>query len=158
SHESQLLNELRMRQDQLAKALEQQVSEKERESAQQELAKLKKDWELARARYREMLEKAKKPFEAVEDALCKREQDEKMSDADRALMRQAAFAAAESYFFLEDYPEAVRRYNILCIRYAGQFEEVVAWSQLYQCAIYAKDLDKAKVCVDKVRGLAEKLP
>jgi tetratricopeptide (TPR) repeat protein len=156
--ESQQLSELRLRMDQLAKALTQQLQEKEREAAAQELAKVKKDWEASKTRYRDLLEKAKRPFEEVESTLQKREQDSRLSDEDRPLMRQAAFAAAETYFFREEYDEALRCYQILKIRYEGQFEELVALSQLFQCAIYIRDTDKAKIWVDSVREALKKLP
>lgn len=159
AQESHLLKDLQSRQGQLEQALKQQLPEKERESAKQELEKLKKDWEAVRVRKRELLEKAKKPFEEVENTLLKREQDGKLAESERILLRQASFAAAECYFFQEDFEEAVRRYQILRIRYEGQFEELVALSQLWQChGVYLNEPTKATVWIEALRETLKKLP
>ena len=81
-----------------------------------------KDRVAAKERYRKFLEKARDPFEGVEKVLLERDEKKALADADRPLLRQAQFAAAECYFFLEEYEEAVRRYKQLRLRYAGQFE------------------------------------
>ena len=165
AQESRVLKDLKLRQNMLAKALEQPITDKDRAAARMELDKLQKDWEAARARYRDCLEKAKKPFEDVENTLAKREEDdklggaEKLSDGDRELLRDARFGSAEAYFYLEEYPEAVRRYQLLRLRYEGQFEELVILSQLWQCyALYLNETEKAKALVTSVSESLKKLP
>src|SRR5258706_12178906 len=113
-----------------------------------------KDRDAASERYRKFLAKARVPFEEVEKVLLDRDEKKALADVDRPLLRQAQFAAAECWFFTEEYEEAVRRYKLLRVRYANQFEELVALSQLWQCyGRYMKQPENARPFVDTVREL-----
>jgi hypothetical protein len=118
-----------------------------------------KDREAAKERYRKFLEKARMPFEEVEKVLLDRDEKKALADADRPLLRQAQFAAAECYFFSEEYEEAVRRYKLLRQRYANQFEELVALSQLWQCyEKYLNQSESARPLIETMRELVKSLP
>src|SRR5258706_11767866 len=118
-----------------------------------------KDRDAASERYRKFLAKARVPFEEVEKVLLDRDEKKALADVDRPLLRQAQFAAAECCFFLEEYEEAVRRYKLLRLRYANQFEELVALSQLWQCyEKYLSQPESARPMVDAIRDLVKVLP
>jgi hypothetical protein len=118
-----------------------------------------KDRDAAKERYRKFLEKARAPFEDVEKVLLDRDEKKGLADADKPLLRQAQFAATECAFFLEEYEEAVRRYKLLRLRYANQFEELVALSQLWQCyEKYLNQPESARPLVDAMRDLVKSLP
>ncbi len=98
-------------------------------------------------------------FEPLEDDLLKLERDQRLTGENRRNMVQTSFAAAECYFFMDDFPEAVRRYNVLRIRYSGQIHELLALSQLWQCYHeWLNEPEKAKATVGAMRDLLKSLP
>lgn len=118
-----------------------------------------KDRAATMARYKSLLGKAKDPFELIESDLLARDKNGKLNDQDRVLLRQASFAVAECYFYLEDFTEAVRRYIDLRTRYERQFEELVALSQLWQCYhLYLNEPEKAAAAVASIRIVLKTLP
>ena len=105
------------------------------------------------------LKKSAAVFEPLEGDLLKLERDQRLTEENRKQLVQTGFAAAECYFFMEDFNEAIRRYNVLRVRYAGQIHELIALSQLWQCYHeYTSDLDKAKSTVATMRDLLKSLP
>src|SRR5262249_39244634 len=77
-----------------------------------------------------LLKKALETWAPLENELAKREGDQTLTEDEHFIFRETAFAGAECYFQLEDFPEAVRRYELLRLRYARQIHELIALSQL----------------------------
>jgi outer membrane protein assembly factor BamD (BamD/ComL family) len=122
----------------------------------------KEDLDVSRKRYKEYLEKARQPFEIVESSLLAQQQKSELSPADASLLRQASFAAAECCFYVGgEYEEAVRRYNLLALRYRHTVEELIALSQLWQCyQIYLRPAnpEKASATLDQFRDSLAQIP
>lgn len=117
----------------------------------------KKDFDLIRTNYKENLKQALKHFDDLEVRLLERGRN--LTPDETILLRQTSFGAAECCFFMEAFDDAVRRYNLLRLRYAEKVEELVILSQLWQCHyIYMKQLDKAQSMYDALRDLLHKLP
>jgi tetratricopeptide (TPR) repeat protein len=113
----------------------------------------------AKKRMKELLEKARQVVEPLEDELLKRETDQQLGEADKQTLRQVSFLVAECYFFSEDFPESVRRYNILRLRYARQLEELIALGQLWQCyTIYLDKAEQGQAMLAAMRDLLKSLP
>lgn len=109
--------------------------------------------------YKDLLSSARPLFEQVEDNLVKKQMAGALSKMDATLLQQASFGAAECYFFQGEYEEAVRRYNLLAIRYAKQVEELVAWSQLWQChQFFLKQPEKAEEALAQMRKAFDTMP
>jgi tetratricopeptide (TPR) repeat protein len=117
-----------------------------------------KDQESIRKTYKQLLDKAKLPFEALENSLLDRETKTGLADNEKPFLRQTSFARAECYFFGQEYDDAVRLYNILRIRYEKQLEELVAISQLWQCYQYTNQSDKTGQMIDTFREALNKMP
>jgi tetratricopeptide (TPR) repeat protein len=117
------------------------------------------DREAAKKRMKEMLEKARQVAEPLEDELLKRETDQQLAEGDKQTLREASFLVAECYFFSEDFPESVRRYNILRLRYARQLEELIALGQLWQCyTVYLDRPEQGQAMLAAMRDLLKALP
>lgn len=115
--------------------------------------------EQAHKRMRDLLEKARQIAEPLEDELRHREQDETLSENDRLVLKQVAFLVAECYFFMENFEEAVRRYNILALRYKGEIEELIALSQLWQCyEVYMGQREKGTTTLNRLRDALRAMP
>jgi hypothetical protein len=113
----------------------------------------------ANKRMRDLLEKARQVAEPLEDELRRREQEENLTDNDRLVLKQVAFLVAECYFFMENFEEAVRRYNILALRYKGEVEELIALSQLWQChEVYLGQREKGAATLSRLREALRTMP
>lgn len=113
----------------------------------------------AKKRMKELLAKSAGVFEPLEDELLKLDREQKLTDENRKELTQTCFAAAECHFFMEEFDGAIQRYNILRIRFAGQVNELIALSQLWQCyRVYQNDLDRARTTVSAMRDLLKSLP
>ncbi|MCX7702383.1 MAG: tetratricopeptide repeat protein [Gemmataceae bacterium] len=115
--------------------------------------------EQAHRRMRELLEKARQVAEPLEDELRKREQEDTLSENDQVVLKQVSFLVAECYFFMENFEEAVRRYNILALRYKGEIEELIALSQLWQChEVYLGQREKGSATLSRLRDALRAMP
>jgi hypothetical protein len=108
--------------------------------------------------YRESLHSAAEQFDKVEEDLLTRQKSEPLPSREYALLRQAAFMAAHCFWHLENIDEALRRYSGLALRYQGQVWELGALSQVFQCHRLARQDDKAKAMLPRIRDAFEKLP
>ena len=110
-------------------------------------------------RFRDFLSKGRDAFEQVEKDLLVLEKEAKLPEAEKPLLRQASFAAADCYFFLGDCAEAARRYKDLRIKYEGTISEIVALSQLWQCyEVYLSEHEKAAATFEAMRDALKKVP
>jgi len=82
--------------------------------------------------YDGFLRKTVEAFDIVDTTLARNLTAGKLSPEEGVLMRNAAFAAAECFFFLGEYDESIRRYQALANRYKGQAEQLIALSQVWQ--------------------------
>jgi len=118
----------------------------------------KKELDLIRINYKENLKQALQQFDELEGRLLER-QKQQLTAEEFVLLRQASFGAAECSFFSEAFEDAVRRYNLLRLRYTDKVEELVILSQLWQCHYaYLKQPDKSRAMWEAVRDLLQKLP
>ncbi|MFL5340986.1 MAG: tetratricopeptide repeat protein [Gemmataceae bacterium] len=133
-------------------------------SEQRVLARLNDgpDRDATEKRYLDFLKKSREASEQVEAELLALEKDKKLIDADRSLLRQASFAAADGYFFVgakQEIAEAARRYKELRVKYEGTLSEIVALSQLWQCyEVYLGEHDKAIATFEALRDALKKVP
>lgn len=113
----------------------------------------------ATKRRADWLKKSVAIFEPLEEDLLKLEREQRLTEENRKQLVQTGFAVAECYFFMEDFKEAERHYNVLRLRYSNQIHELIALSQLWQ--IYhewTNQPDKAKSTVAAMRDLLKSLP
>jgi RNA polymerase sigma factor (sigma-70 family) len=131
------------------------------QSLQKEEFSVKERDEL-RMKYEALLYKARILFEKIRDDLSDREAKNQLGEKgramDQALLRQASFAAAECYFFAEEYQPALRQYSKLREKYKGKLEELVAITQQWQCHIYLSQSDKANDLVLDFRETLARMP
>ncbi len=115
--------------------------------------------EQAQKRMRDLLEKARQVAEPLEDELRRREQEDTLSENDQLILKQVSFLVAECFFFMENFEEAVRRYNILALRYKGEIEELIALSQLWQChEVYLGQREKGAATLSRLRDALRAMP
>jgi hypothetical protein len=108
---------------------------------------------------KDLLEKARTIFEPLENELMEISLKGALSEADQQTLRQASFAAADCYFYMENFEESVRRYRELSLRYSGQVMELVALSQLWQCyAVYLDMPEKGDATLADIREKLRTLP
>jgi tetratricopeptide (TPR) repeat protein len=108
--------------------------------------------------YRELLMKAREPFQQVEAQLLKAAITS-LSPDDALLLTRVSFLAAECAFYLGEYEECVDRYQKLQERYSGKVEFLIAGSQLWQCySVYLEQPDKARYVLSQMREAFAKMP
>jgi tetratricopeptide (TPR) repeat protein len=117
-----------------------------------------KEGEALRKTYKQLLDKAKQPFEILEKSLLDRETNMTLTEGEKPFLRQTSFARAECYFFGQEYEDAIRLYQQLRIRYEKQLEELVAISQLWQCYRYMNQMDKANRMTETFREALKVMP
>jgi tetratricopeptide (TPR) repeat protein len=112
-----------------------------------------------KAKLDENLRAAAEQFGAVESELRAQEQSRRpLKDDEAGRLRVAAFGVAECDFFLGHYTEAERQYEKLADRYKGRVDELVALSQLWQCANLGKNSDLRDSAIDRLRDALKSIP
>jgi tetratricopeptide (TPR) repeat protein len=82
-----------------------------------------------------------------------------LAPTESLILRQASFSVAEAHFYLAEYDEAARFYEIIAHRYTGAVAELVALHQLW--GIYAQYLpqpDKMQASYERFRAALSKIP
>lgn len=79
------------------------------------------------------LEQAAAGFQGLADELEAKGRSKALSDKDRAMLRSALFGAADLRFDLNDFPEALRRYQLLQEKYPKQVEGLIACQRIWRC-------------------------
>jgi tetratricopeptide (TPR) repeat protein len=113
------------------------------------------------------LKKALETYQDLADDL-ERAGPANLSAENQALLRKAAFRAAAAYFDLEEYTEALRRFQLLLDKYRGEREGLLACMRIQACgnALFKssspenrrKALEAVLAAVQKTRADVEKLP
>jgi tetratricopeptide (TPR) repeat protein len=79
------------------------------------------------------LEKSAHVYEHLADDLKSLKDRQPLTAAQEKLFRKAAFTRADLELEMENYLEALRRYQILAELYTGQFEELIACHRIWLC-------------------------
>jgi tetratricopeptide (TPR) repeat protein len=107
----------------------------------------------------EFLQKAAEQYEAVEEQMLARERaGNRLSAPEASSLNHASFMAADCYFWLQKYEEAVRRFGALALRYQQRPDELIALSRLWQTYVWWNKPDQAKATIDRVREALTHIP
>lgn len=91
------------------------------------------------------LEQAALTYQELADDLESRTETQPLSTVEQALLRKAIFAAADLRFDLNDFPEALRRYQVLLGKYRKQIEGLVACQRIWRlCGVMVETPEQAR--------------
>ncbi|HZU35944.1 MAG TPA: tetratricopeptide repeat protein [Gemmataceae bacterium] len=102
--------------------------------------------------YREWLAKATANYQKLKADLRARAEQNLLTDADAALLRQAEFAEAECRFDLGQYDATLKLYDGLAERYAHQAAGLDALTQVTRCYWVKNQPDQALRTLDRLRA------
>jgi tetratricopeptide (TPR) repeat protein len=116
---------------------------------------------------RDWLDKCRLTYDDLADDLRALDETKPLTAKQEKLYRKSALTVADAEFGLENYPEALRRYEAFAQKYRGQVEELIACQRIWMCCTalkyqQAKELPVAltlmSATLKSVRGHFAELP
>jgi tetratricopeptide (TPR) repeat protein len=100
----------------------------------------------------EFLDKAATAYQKLADDLDARQANGPLTPAEQTLLRKALFGAADCHLDGSDYPEAVRRYNLLTERYRGRVEGLIACQKIVFCIGRMSDRSQVRTALETAQA------
>jgi tetratricopeptide (TPR) repeat protein len=107
----------------------------------------------------ELIRMSAEQYDKAEELLLARQRANGRLTPDEAkLLKQASYWGSDCYFWLQQYDEAVRRYQLLAARYPHLPEELIALSQLWQCYASLRQTEKAAEVTVRMKDALPNIP
>jgi tetratricopeptide (TPR) repeat protein len=107
----------------------------------------------AQKRRQEFLEKSREVAEPLQQDLIRLEQESNLSEANHLLLWLISVRVADCYYYLGKTQDAVRLYNDLLAHCTRPGDQLVVYSQLWQCHLDLEQFDKCAAMTASVRDL-----